>query len=106
MTRSTTSHYRHIAMKLGRRPAGKTLVAGAASGSGANVCRRFTSGLLTVMTARAVGGAGERTVIRFGTTPGRIRLMAALAICRGRDMATVFARCNGSVVAAGATRSD
>ena len=66
----------------------------------------FTRGIATVVTAGAVGGTGKGTVVGLGTAPCRIRFMAALAVCRGRNMATVFARCNGAVMAAGATRSD
>ena len=98
MAARTTGGYRHIGVKLGRRPGRVALVAGAAIRAGAYVIGILASGVVTVVTTRAVRSRGERTVISFRTLPFGGRAVAGLTSRRGGKVTVVLAARNGAVM--------
>ena len=60
---------------------------------------RLAGGVAAVVATRTIGRTGKSAVVSFGTTPGGVGFVAALTTSGGAQVATVFARCNGAVVA-------
>ena len=79
------------------------VVAVFADHGGVDVCRILPDGLDAVMTAGAV--PGDAGVIEIGGRPGG-RRVAVVAIVTARNMASVLAQGNGSVVTAETGASD
>ena len=59
-------------MELGWCPGRVALVAGRAVGRRRDVAGCLARRTRSVMAARTIGGCGESTVVRLGTTPGGI----------------------------------
>ena len=70
-------------MELGWRPAGVALVAGRAVGTGADMVGALASRTAAVVAAGAGSSRAKGAVVGFGSTPGAIGLVAALAARRG-----------------------
>ena len=70
-------------MELRWRPAAVALVAGRAVGRRRDVAGCLARRTRSVMAARTIGGCGEGAVVRLGTAPGAVGLVAALAARRG-----------------------